>query len=174
MKHSGKSSIGRRVARRLGVEFSDLDDEIESISQKESGRYQPVRAIYRLGGPTELARLETLACSRVSERRRQIVATGGGICDNQAAVDILIDGLCVLLDEEWEILFDRIMRHGVPPFLGTSDTKVARQRFRELYEQRMRKYRTIADITVDQRGLSLPEAVAIVTSRVEEQVVGWK
>ena len=66
------------------------------------------------------------------------------------------------------------MRRGVPPFLGTEDPGMARKRFAELYERRMTKYREIADITVDQRGLSMPEVVAIVTNRVEEQVVGWK
>ena len=66
------------------------------------------------------------------------------------------------------------MRRGVPPFLGTEDSKIARQRFVDLYERRMMKYRDISDITVDQRGLSVPEVVAIVTNRVEEQVIGWK
>lgn len=174
MKHSGKSSIGKRVARYIGVQFSDLDREIEAISQEEIGRFRPVRSIYRDGGWAEFARLETIACRRVSVNKRQIIAAGGGICDNEEAVSILADGSCILLDEDCETLFNRIIRRGVPPFLETTDTRIARNRFAELYDRRMPKYREMADVTVDLRGLTSREAMAIVTDRAQEQIDGWK
>lgn len=172
MKHSGKSSIGRRVAARLGRPFIDLDAEIEALDEREHGTARSVRTIYADSGETEFRRLEAAACAAV--RPGAIVATGGGICDNQGALAAMADGLRLFLDDDCETLCRRIFAKGIPAFLDTRDKEEARSRFRALYARRTAIYRRLAVMTADLRGLDLRAAVLEVTRRIEELTHGGK
>ncbi|MGE5413699.1 MAG: thiamine phosphate synthase [Syntrophomonadaceae bacterium] len=69
---SGKSTVGRRVADRMGMPFVDLDDEIE----RTSGR--TVRAIFEEKGEPAFRRLETEFLEATASLPAAVVATGGG------------------------------------------------------------------------------------------------
>lgn len=83
MPGSGKSSLGRLAAETLGWEFCDTDEWIEQRASRS------IPEIFRLQGEAEFRRLETEAVRVLSQRRRAVIATGGG---------------CVLLPENMAML----------------------------------------------------------------------
>lgn len=73
MPSSGKTTVGRRLARELGKTFVDLDEEIE----KEAGISIP--EIFARGGEEAFRNLETQVTARVTQGQNQLISTGGGI-----------------------------------------------------------------------------------------------
>lgn len=73
---SGKSTVGPRVARRLGWSFLDLDDAIED----ETGR--SIASIFAEDGEERFRQMEAAALRRTAERERAVVALGGGALTN--------------------------------------------------------------------------------------------
>jgi shikimate kinase len=69
---SGKSTVGRLLARELGYRFVDADQLIE----KQTGR--SIREIFAEKGEEEFRRLESLALEGLSRKRRVVIAAGGG------------------------------------------------------------------------------------------------
>ena len=69
---SGKSSVGRLLARRLGWEFIDTDEEVE----RTSGRR--IYHIFAIDGEATFRRFEVDAVKRAIGRSNRVVAVGGG------------------------------------------------------------------------------------------------
>jgi shikimate kinase len=69
---SGKSTVGRELADRIGYGFVDLDGEIETVAG------QSVPEIFRTRGESVFRRLEAEATEAIRSRRHLVVATGGG------------------------------------------------------------------------------------------------
>jgi shikimate kinase len=87
---TGKSSVGRRLARILKLEFIDLDEEIAC----RAGRSIP--EIFELGGEEEFRRIEHQALSSVIPVPGRVTATGGGVVCNPANRRILLEHSCVV------------------------------------------------------------------------------
>ncbi len=69
---AGKSTIGRRIAERLGYDFADNDEQIElAVGQSASD-------IFKTKGEAEFRRLERETLEKLSARDNIIIATGGG------------------------------------------------------------------------------------------------
>jgi 3-dehydroquinate synthase len=69
---TGKSSVGREVARRLGWSFVDMDDEIVARAGK------PISDIFQKDGEAAFRALEAEVCRDLSRQRGLVIATGGG------------------------------------------------------------------------------------------------
>jgi shikimate kinase / 3-dehydroquinate synthase len=89
---SGKSTVGRVLAERLGWTFVDSDRVIE----ERSGR--PIPDIFREEGEAAFRTLEASVLSELAARDRIIVATGGGAPTHPPSQDALAEGLVVWLD----------------------------------------------------------------------------
>src|SRR6266436_1831610 len=116
MMGSGKSSIGRRVALRLGIPFVDADAEIE----KAAG--MSISDIFAIRGEAEFRTGETRVIARLLESGPQVLATGGGAFmnpDTRAAIGA--KGISVWLKAEFEVLMRRIKRRQDRPMLRTDD-----------------------------------------------------
>lgn len=167
MKHCGKSSIGRRLARELRVPFIDLDDRLTAIAPPGAG--ESPRAIFRNAGAGAFRRYEAQAAQEVvadAVGRRVIVALGGGTVMNEAAMASLRSNVVLIyLMEEAEVLYRRIRRKGIPAFL---DPHAPEAHFRRLYAERTARYETEADGRVDLRGMSFDDAYKAVLRAVEE------
>ncbi|KAG0581357.1 hypothetical protein M758_4G249300 [Ceratodon purpureus] len=106
MMASGKSIVGREVAKALNYKFFDSDNVIESY---EGGK--PCREIFVLLGETKFRNLETKALQMLSEEKCLVVATGGGaVCkvDNWK----YLNGVTVWLDVPVEDLVRRLNKTG--------------------------------------------------------------
>ncbi len=148
LKHSGKSSVAALLARRLAIPCVDTDSLICSGSGCSSAR-----KAYLEQGEAGFKELEFKACEAIARRaaeERMVIATGGGIADNEKALDRL--GSCavfIYLHESEDTLYERFMEGGRPAFLPAVNTREAWSR---IYRRRERIYRRRAALTLECRG----------------------
>lgn len=144
---SGKSTIGSGVAKRLNVQFVDLDDLIE----KQDGRN--VRDIFRESGEPHFREIESEVLGRVSRTSPRVVALGGGTYvdpGNRAVIDRT--GVAVYLETTFETIIERVPLDGTRPLFSS------REQVRELYDERLPFYR-MAPVRVPTDGLEPDEIV---------------
>jgi shikimate kinase len=142
MMGAGKSSIGRRLAARLGIPFVDADSEIE----KAAGMTIP--EIFASHGEPYFRAGEARVIARLLEGGPQVLATGGGAFMNpETRAAIRAKGISVWLRATLEILSRRIKRRGDRPLLKTSDPA---ETLRRLMDERYPVYAE-ADLTVESR-----------------------
>jgi shikimate kinase len=120
----GKSSIGRRLAARLGIPFVDADAEIE----KAAG--MSIADIFARHGEADFRGGEARVIARLLEGGPQVLATGGGAvmnADTRAAIKA--KGISIWLAAELDVLMRRInKRKNDRPMLQTADpTETLRQ-----------------------------------------------
>lgn len=138
---SGKSTVGRVLARRIGWEFIDLDDLVAA----RAGR--SVERIFAEQGEERFRELESLATAELRSRDRLVAAPGGGWITRPQVVSLLRPpARMAYLRVRPAVAADRIVRSGeVRPLLGTADPL---GRLRSLHREREHLYAT-ADLTVD-------------------------
>ncbi len=144
IKHCGKSTLGKLVARQLGYNWADLDD----LVLKEISGYQSIRSFYREQGQLAFQREEYKALQQFLSHTQgpSLVSLGGGACDNAKLVQLAKQyGRLIYLYVEEGVLLERILKGGVPPFLDSNDPKGS---FSDLYTQRDERYRNICDFMV--------------------------
>jgi shikimate kinase len=142
MMGAGKSSIGRRLAARLDLQFVDADAEIE----KAAGMSIP--DIFATRGEAEFRAGEARVIARLLDGAPQVLATGGGAymnADTRAA--IAARGVSIWLKAELDVLMRRIKRRQDRPLLRTEDPGAT---LRALIEERYPVY-ALADLTVQSR-----------------------
>ena len=142
MMGAGKSSIGRRLAGRLGVPFVDADAEIE----KAAG--MSITEIFAAHGEPYFRAGETRVIARLLEAGPQVLATGGGAFMNPETRAAIRDkGVSVWLRATLEVLSRRIKRRGDRPLLKDADPV---ETLRRLIDVRYPIYGE-ADVTVESR-----------------------
>jgi shikimate kinase len=103
MPGSGKSTVGREVAGRLGVPFVDLDEEVE----RRSGA--TVSQIFASEGEAGFRTLEARALVDASRQDPSVVACGGGVVLEPAnRITLRNTGTCVYLDVPLAVLEERV------------------------------------------------------------------
>ncbi|HEU0100511.1 MAG TPA: shikimate kinase [Allosphingosinicella sp.] len=113
---AGKSTVGRRLARRLGLPFVDSDDEIERAADHE------IREIFDRFGEASFRDGERRVLRRLIEGERKVIATGGGaFMDSETRALILDRCVAVWLEAEVETLAERVARRGNRPLLAGRD-----------------------------------------------------
>ncbi|MGD0148016.1 MAG: shikimate kinase [Xanthobacteraceae bacterium] len=139
----GKSSIGRRLAARLGVPFVDADAEIE----KAAG--MSIADIFARHGEADFRSGEARVIARLLDGGPQVLATGGGAvmnADTRAAIKA--KGVSIWLSAELDVLMRRInKRKNDRPMLQTADPAAT---LRKLLVAREPAYAQ-ADLTVQSR-----------------------
>jgi len=166
MKHCGKSTLGALLARMYACEFYDLDVVMEALNGEPGER---VRDIYARSGKDAFQRLEADAAQRIKGKGEQrfVLALGGGTIENAQAMEhIRPMGKLIYLRERPEVLFERIEKGGMPPFLGTTDPFAD---FLKLYEKRSVLYEEEAGLVVDLHGKGIEEAFASLVASISEQ-----
>src|SRR5215475_9928288 len=142
MMGSGKSSIGRRVALRLGIAFVDADAEIE----KAAG--MSVSDIFAIRGEAEFRAGEARVIARLLEGGPQVLATGGGAFANpETRAAITAKGISIWLKADFDVLMKRIRRRHDRPLLRTENPAATLQ---TLIEERYPIYE-LAELTVQSR-----------------------
>jgi shikimate kinase len=157
MMGAGKSSIGRRLAARLGIPFVDADAEIEKAAQ------MTIPDIFAVRGEAEFRAGEARVIARLLDGGPQVLATGGGAFmhpDTRALV--ASKGIAVWLKAEFEVLMKRIRRRHDRPLLKTDDPAAT---LRRLIEERYPVY-GLADITVQSRDVLHDKIVEEIVSAI--------
>ena len=148
---SGKSSVGRVLAKRLGCPFIDLDMEIVSASGRS------INDIFAQDGEKAFRSMETLSLQKVLHGDRSVIATGGGIviaAENRSLM--CASGIVVNLSVSLPLVLQRL--HGATdrPLFGGSD---AANRVKSLMDEREQFYED-ADIRIDTDGKSVEDVAA--------------
>jgi shikimate kinase len=147
----GKTSIGRAVARRLGRQFLDFDEEIE----RRSG--MSVREIFRLKGEEHFREQELALTRELSTTGGMVLSPGGGWITQHGSVELLRStGRIIYLRASPESVARRLRRVETRPLLAGRDPVVA---LGELYAKRRALYET-ADVTLDTERLARQQLIA--------------
>jgi shikimate kinase len=142
MMGAGKSSVGRRLAARLGLAFIDADSEIE----ERAGMTIP--ELFEKYGESDFRAGEARVIARLLDAGPQVLATGGGAFMNESTRALIrAKGVSVWLKAEFELLLRRIKRRNDRPLLKTDDPAA---RLKALIEERYPVYAE-ADLTVHSR-----------------------
>ncbi|MGH9443882.1 MAG: thiamine phosphate synthase [Thermoanaerobaculia bacterium] len=155
---SGKTTVGRILARRLELPFFDLDFEIEAASGKS------VRAIFEEQGEPEFRRRERAFVEGSAGIPEGVFASGGGtfVVESNRKL-IQRTGLSVFLDAPFEALAVRAAGRPDRPLFANAEQA------RRLLDERLPFYR-IAALPVALSGLESPEAAAeMLLEKMEER-----
>jgi shikimate kinase len=124
MMGAGKSTVGRRLAKRLGLPFADADEEIEAAAGLK------VAEIFEIYGEPYFRGGERRVLARLIEGPPRVIAAGGGaFMDAKTRALVLARCTAVWLDVAVEILAERVGRRGHRPLLKDRDPL---ERLREL------------------------------------------
>ncbi len=137
MPGSGKSTVGRALAEKMGREFVDMDEVIVRIAGKS------IPEIFADDGEEKFRAIETEAARQCGREKSLVIATGGGAVTREETMRAL--------QQNGEILFlerplEALPTDGRPLSQGGGD------RLRAMYEVRLPLYRKYAAVSVDNSG----------------------
>jgi len=115
---AGKSTVGRRLAERLGRKFYDSDHEIEKAAGLS------VADIFTLHGEEDFRRGEQKVLERLLAEEPHVLATGGGAYLNAQTRDLLREkAVTIWLNADLETLWRRVQKKNTRPLLRRADAK---------------------------------------------------
>lgn len=122
----GKSTVGRRLARRLGLSFVDSDAEIEDAAGYSAAE------IFERFGESDFRDGERRLVARLIDGKVRVIATGGGAYVDPNTRRLLNErAITVWLDAPVDILAERTSRRDTRPLLRDSDPKAVLERLSE-------------------------------------------
>ena len=138
---SGKSSIGRLLAKKMKREFVDTDHEIEKISNYD------ISTIFEKYGEEIFREKETEVLISLNGIKNHIIATGGGIILKKTNINIMKEsGLIVFLNINLKTQFKRVKYRKHRPLLKNINLE---EKLRILKNERDTIYKTISDYIID-------------------------
>lgn len=184
IKHCGKSTQGRIISKKLSVPFFDTDDVIFEMTGKTP------RQIYTELGNEGFQEAEEKACSFLLEKinssaeKNAVIATGGGICGNKKALDVLKKiGTFVFLKTPERIASFRVLREisvaqdgtllNVPAFIAKKNPRSvadAKKIFHDFFIERECIYEQLADVVIDMSNSSKEANAAKIIESVSSKV----
>lgn len=142
MMGAGKSSIGRRLGRMLGLDFMDADTEIEQAAG------MTIPEIFARHGEPYFRDGERRVVARLLDQGSAVIATGGGAwMDERTREKARERGISVWLKADPEVLLKRVKRRGTRPLLMNGDPEAT---MRRLLAER-EPYYAMADLVVNSR-----------------------
>ncbi len=166
IKHCGKSTVGRLIAEKRDIPFFDLDHELEYEFSPD--RKFSFREIYRTEGKSVFLELEVKALKRIAglNLKNAVLSLGGGTVENPEAMSIVKRiGISVYLKENENVLFKRIIKTGIPPFLEGDNPAAL---FHDLYERRDSLYLSEADIIIHLDGRTPEDAAEYTETQIDK------
>ena len=123
---AGKSTVGRRLAKRLGLAFVDTDSEIEDATGHRWGE------LFERFGEADYRDGERRLVARIVDGEVRVISTGGGVFADSGTRELLNDrAITVWLDAPVDVLADRTGRRNTRPLLRDNP----RKRLEELSQQ---------------------------------------
>lgn len=156
MMGAGKSSVGRRLAQRLGLSFVDADAEIEAAAG------MTIAEIFASYGEPYFRSGEQRVIARLLDGGPQVLATGGGAYMNaETRAGVAEKGISVWLKADFEVLMRRVKRRATAdrPMLQGDPS----QRIRQLMNERYPVYAE-ASVTVMSREVAHETIVNEITA----------
>ncbi|MDI3315112.1 MAG: shikimate kinase [Mycobacterium sp.] len=156
---SGKSTIGRRLARELGVSLLDTDTAVE----QRTGRR--IADIFAADGEEEFRRIEEEVVRAALAGHDGVLALGGGAVTSPGVRAALAGHTVVLLEISAEEGVRRTGGNAARPLLAGPDRA---ERFRALMQQRAPLYRQVATLRVDANHRNPGAVVRHIVARLQQ------
>jgi len=157
---AGKSTIGRRLAKRLNRPFLDCDRALE----EHTGADIPL--IFELEGESGFRKRERALLDELTQREGIVLATGGGaVLDPENRAHLVSRGFVVYLKTSVEEQLRRTKHDRRRPLLQTQDR---RTRLEALRRVRDPLYRDTADLVVDTDGRHVQRVVQLIATRFQK------
>ena len=154
---TGKTSVGKALARRTGRKFVDLDDVIEA----KEGR--KIREIFAADKEPYFRKIEKETLKELASRKGLVIATGGGIVIDEGNIRVMKGaGRMVCLSASVDEIIRRTQGKTHRPLLNVADPK---RKIESLLKARAPLYAQ-ADDAVDTSGHSIKEVVDIIIARI--------
>ena len=133
---SGKTSVGKILARQLHKNFVDVDTVIEK------GQNASINELFENKGEEYFRALEQKCINELTQKKGQVIATGGGLPIYSAIPE---KSLVVYIDADFDVILGRLpaKEHAKRPLLQDES------RARMLFEQRIDTYKKLATFKVD-------------------------
>ena len=153
---AGKTTLGKKLARQLGVPFADTDKIV-------SAKHGSVQSIFQKHGEEHFRDLETLALEKALASAG-IVATGGGLPMRETNRKLLEGNLVIFLDTSQEHVIGKINLNTRPLLKDNPD------RWTEIYNERKPLYEQISQRTIFTGGKSLKTLLAELEEAIKDVV----
>ena len=115
---TGKSCVGKRLSKRLGLDFLELDEIIE----KKEGI--SIKDIFEKKGEPYFRKLEKEIAKEVSQKKGIIISAGGGaIVDEENFKNLKNGGVIICLEASPDVIFQRTKGLATRPLLNVADPK---------------------------------------------------
>lgn len=156
MMGSGKSTVGSMAAQRIGVDFFDTDDMVESRSGVS------IAEIWEQSGEAAFRELESEALREVVDAGTGLAATGGGaVLSDQNRASMTSSGRVAWLRANPDVALQRIPELASRPLLSG---QAGSPSFAEILDSRRVNYESVADDIIDTDDKTLEEVVAAVVT----------
>jgi shikimate kinase len=137
---AGKSTVGRRLAQKLGLPFRDADNEIEAAAGMS------IPDIFAIHGEAHFRDGERRVIARLLQEGPMVLATGGGAFMNEETrARIAENGISIWLRADLDVLMRRVRKRATRPLLQNPDPEGT---MRQLMAKRHPVY-ALADLTVE-------------------------
>lgn len=156
---AGKTTVGRRLARRLDLAFVDADAEIEQAAG------ETIPEIFERHGEPAFRAGERRVIARLLSGSPQVLATGGGaFMDPVTRANVAARGISIWLKADLDVLMKRVAKRGDRPLLQKGD---ARATMKRLIDERYPVY-AAADITIESLEGPHEAVVETILEKLEE------
>lgn len=156
---AGKTTIGRRVAQRLGLAFVDADQQLEEITGVS------VPLIFECEGEAGFRARETLLIAELMMDSARVLATGGGaVLSPENRSKLKARGFVVYLKVAVEQQLQRLARDRTRPLLADGDR---RAKLEALALQRTPLYEDIADLVFESHHLHAHTAADLLAAQLQ-------
>lgn len=160
---AGKTTVGRVLARRLGMSFIDSDHEIEARTGVR------IPTIFEIEGEEGFRLREAQVIADLAASGGSVVATGGGaVLRPENREHLKSSGFVVYLNVPPQLLYERIRHDRSRPLLQVEDPL---GKLTELHGQRDPLYREVADMVIDSSRLNAQTVALLLIKELGEQ---WK
>lgn len=157
MMGAGKTTVGRRLALRLGRTFIDSDNEIEKAAGMSIADY------FAAHGEPEFRAGETRVIARILDEKNIVVGTGGGAFITKETRDLIKErAVSVWIKADFELLFARVSKRATRPLLKTENP---RETLKQLIDARYPTYAQ-ANVTITSRDVPHDEIAADVVNQI--------
>jgi shikimate kinase len=167
-KHTGKTSIGKALAKKLKVDFIDLDQQIEEAFALTYHEVLSCRQIFHKYGEHFFRTMESLSLKKTLRQKKSVIALGGGTPiknENQILLQaeksseesqhrqkksthIHYNPFKIIhVTSPISIVYDRIASSGVPAFFSPNEDPY--HTFIRLWKEHYHIYQTLADYTIN-------------------------
>lgn len=155
---TGKSVVGKRLAKQLNMKFISTDDIVEDREKR------PITEIFVKSGEPYFRKIEKEVVREAANLENVVIAAGGGVVmDEENMANLKKNGVIICLDAAPDIIYERVKRYKHRPLLNVADPVA---KIRELMASRAPFYAK-ADYQMDTSGKTVEEVAKEIINRCQ-------